>query len=138
MARGLADDVRVRRAADGTTVTLRHRVSRPVHLFQGHVAAAEPAVPMRAEGRSGGELLVVGDVDQDSAERLRENLLRLTDGGTTAVTVDLSSVSVLGSAGVQVLAEVLAWPVTCLELVASPGTAAQHVLETVGLPYRAG
>jgi ABC-type transporter Mla MlaB component len=66
---------------------------------------------------------------------LRVHLARASRGGVSGVRVDLTDVTVLASAGVQVLVQLIndGGPV---ELLAPMGTPAQHVLDLVRLPYR--
>ncbi|HYY00150.1 MAG TPA: STAS domain-containing protein [Mycobacterium sp.] len=57
--------------------------------------------------------------------------------GTFPLTLDLSTVTHMGSAGLRVLAEALERPRqhdTELGLIARPGTPAHHALMLVGLP----
>ena len=78
---------------------------------------------------------VRGPVDLTSADNFRASLRRFSRGGTTDLTVDLSEVTHLGSAGVQVLHEIHALDGAPLHLRAPSGSVAQHVLELVRLPY---
>jgi anti-anti-sigma regulatory factor len=81
---------------------------------------------------------VDGPVDSATADQLREELQLRTRGGTRPLTVDLTGVTHLASAGVAVLHEAgarTAAPGRPLLLYAPPGTPAQHVLSTVALPH---
>ena len=78
---------------------------------------------------------VSGSIDQVSADQFRVELMRSARGGMSDLTIDLSQVTYLGSAGVQVLHEVRALNGDTLKLLAPPGSVAQHVLELVRLPY---
>ena len=142
MARGLADELVIERAADGTTVRVGVDVARAAALFE----TVPPDIrrqpfPDELETLASGpqELRLAGALDVASSERLRHVLLRRSRGGWLPVTVDLSEVTVLDSAGVRVLHEAIGWRgdrEPAVELVAEPGSAAQHVLEMAGLPYR--
>lgn len=140
MARGFADDLRVDRTADGTRVTVRHALGRPVSMFRGkngtHRSRARE--DLRVVGHGGHRVSVHGVVDPLSAESLRTALMRSSRGGTASILVDLTGVSFLCSAGVQVLAEALGWSHgdAGVALAAAHDSPAQQVLETVGLPYR--
>jgi ABC-type transporter Mla MlaB component len=84
-------------------------------------------------------LALRGPLDQDAAGALRLVLQRAA-GGSHRVVVDLTEVTQLASAGVRVLYDVLNAPAVGpghLVLFAPPGSAAQHVLSLVRLPYRA-
>ena len=137
MADAFVDDLRIDRGEYGTTVVLRHRLSRPAQLLT--TAARVRPAPARTEPFGTNLLLepenrltVHGPVDVDTAPVLRAEVARASRGGTVPLVVDLSGVTHLASAGVQVLYEAVAGGPT---LVAPPGTVAQHVLATVALPY---
>jgi anti-sigma regulatory factor (Ser/Thr protein kinase) len=134
LAGGLVDDVHLETGPSGTRVTVRHRVGRPVRMYRNE-SGAQPRRPapdtFRTSDAGPGRVAVHGAVDHMTAGSLRDDLLLRARGGTSELVVDLTGVSFLGSAGVQVLAETLGWA----GLVAETGSAAQHVLQTVGLPY---
>jgi anti-sigma regulatory factor (Ser/Thr protein kinase)/anti-anti-sigma regulatory factor len=131
------------RGARGTVVTLRHRLRRPA------VLAAEPAaqVPAHAAdppfsvtaGLDGpaAQAVVSGRVDISTADRLAGQLLAASRGGTLPLTVDLSAVTQLASAGVRALYQVkqqLNDYHQELVLVAAPGSLADAALSLAGLP----
>jgi serine phosphatase RsbU (regulator of sigma subunit)/anti-sigma regulatory factor (Ser/Thr protein kinase)/ABC-type transporter Mla MlaB component len=131
----------------GTVVTLRHRLRRPAILARdasAHAAryAAEPpfAVDVGGDGgvpRAG----VCGPVDITSADRLARQLLSASRGGTLPLTVDLTRVTHLASAGVRALYQVreqLAAHRQKLTLIAAPGSSAGIVLRLVRLPHVTG
>lgn len=74
---------------------------------------------------------VLRTVDVTTAETLRRGPLEAGRGGSRALRVDLAEVTLLASAGVQVLFELA----DALALVAPAGSPAQHVLSRVGLPH---
>ncbi|MGY1688257.1 SpoIIE family protein phosphatase [Geodermatophilus sp. SYSU D00804] len=151
-------------AGAGTVVTLRHRLHRPAMLGSGVGRDAAPAarppfavdvasgdgVPgdgvLVGEAPGGGDggpasrdvrLRVSGPVDVTSVEALARQLAAASRGGVLPLTVDLSEVTLLASAGVQVLHRVrdqLAGHGHALTLVAPPGSAARAVLDLVHLP----
>ena len=138
MAGGFLDELRVERRGTGTEARGRHRVSHPAPLQRGTSRASGARGP-GARGRAaeiataGAVVRVSGAFDVHSADQLRRAVGRASLGGTRAVTVDLTDVDLLCSAGVQVLYEMqLSGGDT---LVAPMGSAAQHVLDLVGLPY---
>jgi serine phosphatase RsbU (regulator of sigma subunit)/anti-sigma regulatory factor (Ser/Thr protein kinase)/ABC-type transporter Mla MlaB component len=130
--------------ARGTVVTLRHCLRRPAILASdasAHAArhSSEPpfGVDMAGDGgvpRAG----VRGPVDINSADRLARQLLSASRGGTLSLTVDLTGVTHLASAGVRALYQVreqLAAHQQDLTLVAAPGSSAGIVLRIVRLPH---
>jgi anti-anti-sigma factor len=137
LARLLTDDLKVSAAASGTTVSVRLRALRPVTTYD---VGAEPEGivtlhPYRAE-EGDASIRVSGHVDAESADELRHALGRATRGTTSGLVVDLTGVTVLEGAGVQVLLEF--WR-GCrdngheLELRADAGSVAHDVLATAQL-----
>jgi anti-sigma regulatory factor (Ser/Thr protein kinase) len=128
------------RGSRGTVVTLRRRLSRPAQLGRaaGTRAAAGPGPPFRVDIPAAGRAVVCGAAGSSIAERLAGRLLAACRGGAIALTADLTDVTHLGSAAVQVLFLVrdrLAAHHRDLALVAMPGSAAAAVLDRVCLPY---
>ena len=131
----------------GTVVTLRHRLRRPAILASdasAHSASysSEPpfAVDIAGDG-SDAYAGVCGPVDITSADRLERQLLSASRGGTLPLTVDLTRVTRLASAGVRALYQVrerLAAHQQKLTLVAAPGSSAGIVLKLVRLPHVTG
>ncbi|MGY1833066.1 SpoIIE family protein phosphatase [Geodermatophilus sp. SYSU D01180] len=153
MAQQLTDSLHVQRGAGpagaGTVVTLRHRLHRPAMLGsdigRDAAPAARPpfAVDVAPGGGDGGpasrdvRLRVSGPVDVTSVEALDRQLAAASRGGVLPLTVDLSEVTLLASAGVQVLHRMrdqLAGHGRALTLVAPPGSTARAVLDLVHLP----
>ena len=134
----------------GTIVTLRHCLHRPA-MLASKASAVVPAglasVPFAAApvtaGLVGGSpvtMRVSGPVDVTTAERFVGRLLSACRAGVLPLTVDLTGVTILASAGVRVLYEVkdqLAAHGNALTLVTGPGSAAAAVLDVVRLPYTA-
>jgi anti-sigma regulatory factor (Ser/Thr protein kinase)/ABC-type transporter Mla MlaB component len=131
----------------GTVVTLRHRLRRPAILasdastHSAHFSSEPPfAVDIGGDGidpHAG----VCGPVDITSADRLERQLLSASRGGTLPLTVDLTRVTRLASAGVRALYQVrerLAAHQQKLTLVAAPGSSAGIVLKLVRLPHVGG
>ncbi len=134
------------RGTRGTMVTLRHRLTRPAILTP---AAGKPGlscdeVPFSVDAeseRAAARAAVRGAVDVFSAEEVTRELLAASRGGTLPLTVDLTGVSQLASAGVRALFEVrsqLAAHHQPMVLVAIPGSSAAFVLDLVQLPHRTG
>lgn len=142
MARGFADELEVRRSESGTRATLRHRPLRAVELLTASGGPTRPAAPFELRETEHPSLTVVelhGPVDRRSADELRRRLAHATRGGTRRIVLDLTGVTLLASAGVQVLCDELGPGRSdggALTLVAPLGSPAQHVLELVRLPYR--
>jgi serine phosphatase RsbU (regulator of sigma subunit)/anti-sigma regulatory factor (Ser/Thr protein kinase)/ABC-type transporter Mla MlaB component len=133
--------------ATGTVVTLRYRLRRPAILASDasrHAARYAPEPPFGVDlGGDGGvpHAGVCGPVDITCADRLARQLLSASRGGTLPLTVDLTGVTHLASAGVRALYQVreqLAAHQQDLTLVAAPGSSAGIVLELVRLPHVGG
>lgn len=143
LASELVDDVRIDRRPSGTTVRLRHRLSRAVTVSTSSVetplglADDEPFLAALTDVDDPDAVLVVrGPVDALGAVELREHLRSVTGNGTVSRTVDLSRVTLLASAAVQVLHEASNRSTAQrehLHLLAPRGSTAHHVLELVGL-----
>lgn len=134
LVRRFVDEFELEHDGTGTRARIRHRLSRPVTMLRG-VRRTPPEPPTRSFRLTadGDRIVVAGVVDRAAAIRLERVLARTSRGGTRPVEVDLSEVSLLTSAAVQVLAEARA--TSEVALIAVAGCPAQHVLELVGLPY---
>ena len=140
MTKALVDEFSVLPGGDsgGTVAELRQRLTRPARLLA--TANASPArLPRTHPGEVSVEqsqdvLRVSGEVDGAAAGTLRAMLVGTIGGGSLPAVVDLSDVTHLGSAGVQVLHE-LAGMGTQVTLRAPNGSVAQHVLSLVRLPF---
>lgn len=137
-------------AGRGTLVVLGHRPQRPV-VFDVDDGARSPAgrsadrtgdrVPFSADIQRPGtgsvpRVRVRGRVDVTTAEPFVDRLFTGCRGGVLSLTVDLSEVTFLGSAGVRALYRVreqLAVHGQRLTTVAVAGSPARGVLELVGL-----
>jgi serine phosphatase RsbU (regulator of sigma subunit)/anti-sigma regulatory factor (Ser/Thr protein kinase)/anti-anti-sigma regulatory factor len=138
MAQGLADELVVERRPRGTRARLRHRPSASPQFLSVSADADADLRPDRGPLEvtvDGTRLTVSGAVDQASASDLRRSIAHVTRGGTGEVLVDLTRVSTLASAGVQVLVEQMTRPGASIRLLAPMGSPAQHVLDVVQLPY---
>jgi anti-anti-sigma factor len=131
------------RGARGTVVTLRHRLRRPAVLVtepaaQAAAHSSDPPFSVTA-GLDGpvARATVRGPVNVSTAGRLAGQLLAASRGGTLPLTVDLSAVTQLASAGVRALYQVkeqLNDYHQELILVAAPGSLADATLSLAGLP----
>ena len=140
VAGSLVDRLTVLRGEEGTTVVLRHRLTRPVELLTPGVPSPPAPEPAAITDNVDG-LAVSGSLEGESGQELRGWLLRATAAGSRGLRLDLAGVSRLDGAAVAVLFEArerCARQGEALELTAPAGSPAQHVLATAGLPYRAG
>jgi anti-sigma regulatory factor (Ser/Thr protein kinase)/anti-anti-sigma regulatory factor len=134
----------VPRGTRGTMVTLRHRFRRPAILGTESSAHHRAHLSGRFAVESGladnaGLVVVRGPVDVFTAEQFTRELLAVSGGGTLPLTVDLTGVSRLASAGVSALfqvAEQLRVQLQDLTLIAAPGSDVATVLDVVCLKYR--
>jgi anti-anti-sigma factor len=142
MAEALVSEALVTRRADGTTASLTHRLSRPANFV------TDPMVSRSSYQRAinsefvslvgdAGHIIVSGDVDASSASTLDRQIAVESRSGVAPLTVDLSRVTHLGSAGVSTLAaardRAQRQGADCV-LVAPPGSPAHHVLSLVQIP----
>jgi anti-anti-sigma factor len=148
MVDGLVEELLLEHPADATTASFTLLPTRPARLLTTGTFTAVPA--HRAEEPGGelvvdepapGRLRVAGPVDIVTAGRLSARLMHASAAGTRSVTVDLSGVTHLASAGVSVLYQAdhrtLANDAE-LRLVAPGGSPAQQILTLVGLPHETG
>jgi anti-anti-sigma factor len=142
MAEALVSQSQVSHRADGTTATLTHRLSRPANFV------TDPLVSRATYRRTidnefvslvgeAGRIVVSGDVDANTAPTLDRQIAVESRSGIASLTIDLSAVTHLGSAGVSALAaardRARRQGGDCV-LVAPPGSPAHHVLSLVQIP----
>jgi anti-anti-sigma factor len=146
MAEALVSEARITHGADGTTASLTHRLSRPANFVTDTtVSRAAHPQPVNSEFVSlvdeAGRIVVSGDVDSVTASTLDRQIAVESRSGIAPLTIDLSGVTQLGSAGVSALAAALDRAHTqggdCV-LIAPPGTPAHHVLSLVQMPIASG
>lgn len=142
LADALLTDTQVVTSDSGTTARLTHRLYRPARI------GTDPGiVPVAAQQRVATELVITvvdegrltvsGDIDNASVSTFAGRISRESRAGTVALTIDLSEVSHLGSAGLRALSAALDRSRrhgTHLTLIASPGSPAHHVLTLTQLP----
>lgn len=128
--------------ARGTVVAMRHRLRRqpmlaPLAVGPAARMAYPPfAVELTAPG-SAPCVRVAGPVDLTTAGRLENGLLTASLAGVLPLSVDLSAVTILTSAGVRVLYQVasqLAAHGRELTLISEPGSPAAALLDLARLP----
>ncbi|WP_433825059.1 SpoIIE family protein phosphatase [Actinoplanes sp. CA-015351] len=137
----LVQSLRVDPGPTGTVATVRHPLTRPARLlasFDDVVAPVPPPAELVISELPGGDEARVrldGPIDAASAAQARQDLLRRSRGGTVPMTVDLSGVTHLASAGVSALHLVAEshHDDAPLTLVALPGSPARQILDLVGL-----
>ncbi|OBA63238.1 PAS domain S-box protein [Mycobacterium sp. 1100029.7] len=146
MAEALVSQALVTRGDNGTTASVRHRLSRPANFVTDTIVSR--AVHRRAVDnefasvvRDAGHIVVSGDVDSNTASTLDRQIAVESRSGIAPLTVDLSGVTHLGSAGVSALAAALdrarRQGGSCV-LIAPPGSPAQHILSMVQIPVVSG
>jgi anti-anti-sigma factor len=143
----LVETLRVVPAATGTVATVTHPLTRPAHVLTGVNPVGAPRLPPGSDGvllieqpdDDGSRITVKGDIDATTAEHLQQELLHRTRGGNLPLSVDLTGVTHLSSAGVAALHHVVERHRTGnaeLDLHAAAGSPAEIVLTLVGLPRR--
>jgi ABC-type transporter Mla MlaB component len=152
MAGTMVDDLRIEHGDGGTTATVTHRLADPARLLDADGIAP---VPPPGRDRADPELLLIlvqpdgpppairldGPVTTLTSGMMARELRRLTGNGTRDLTVDLTGVTVLASAGIAVLQHATALSREHghqLRLHAPVGSVAQHVLSLVAIPHDTG
>ena len=146
MAEAVVYRAHVTHGPGGTTASLTHRLSRPANFVTDTlVSRADQQRPMNSEFVSvvtePGRIVVSGDVDSNSASTLDRQIAVESRSGVAPLTIDLSAVTHLGSAGVSALAAArdrAQRQGSEYVLVAPPGSPAHHVLSLVQLPVAGG
>jgi serine phosphatase RsbU (regulator of sigma subunit)/anti-sigma regulatory factor (Ser/Thr protein kinase)/anti-anti-sigma regulatory factor len=144
MAAALVDDLQVVGRPTGTRVTLTHVAERAATLLTGHFGTdSEHVGEFDLDESSEGErttVVATGELDLAATSELESSLLSAPRGAGSELVVDLSEVTLLCSAAVQVLSEALSRDDRVGHgrtiLVAQVGTPAQRVLDLVRLPHR--
>ncbi len=146
MAEALVTESHVTHGSEGTTATLTHRLSRPATFVSDSVvsrvsfqrAVDSEFVSLVADN---GRIVVRGEVDSHTASTLDRQIAVESRSGVASLTIDLSAVTHLGSAGVSALAaardRARRQGADCV-LVAPPGSPAHHVLSLVQIPVSGG
>ncbi|GAB2575404.1 hypothetical protein Aab01nite_14420 [Paractinoplanes abujensis] len=143
LAAQLTASLKVDHDSSGTFARLTKPLNRPARLLDTPAGAA-PVPPahspeFRITELPGGDetrVRIEGPIDVSTAALTRQELLRRSRGGTMPMTVDLSAVTHLSSAGVSALHHVAgqhAIQEAPLVLDAAPGTPAQLILALVTL-----
>ena len=147
MVAHLIDTLEFDRAEHGTTAVITHTLTRPARLLTSEdfapSAAPRPVDPdpflvLDQPSAPQPRVRVDGPVDTSTAPSLEEQLQRATVAGTRSLTLDLTGVTHLGSAGVDVLhrlAQQNTTHHTDLRLYAPAGSPAHAILDLVRLPH---
>ncbi|OBH11444.1 SpoIIE family protein phosphatase [Mycobacterium sp. E1747] len=146
MAEALVSHAHVSHGPGGTTASVTHRLSRPANFVADTIVSRgnQPKsvnsefVSLVAEP---GRIVVSGDVDSTTASTLDRQIAVESRSGVAPLTIDLSAVTQLGSAGVSALAAArdrAQRQGSEYVLVAPPGSPAHHVLSLVQLPVAGG
>ncbi|WP_412750759.1 SpoIIE family protein phosphatase [Krasilnikovia sp. M28-CT-15] len=149
LADQLVDSVRLRPSAHGTTAEIRHCLSTPGRLLTLDEVSAGAPVPRPTHDPdlllildepygAGPRVRVDGPVTAATAGQLAADLQRMTRHGTRPLTVDLTGVTLLSSAGVAVLQAALHRSRDHdgrLCLYAAAGSPAQHILALTALAH---
>ena len=149
MAEALVSRAHLTYGPDGTTATLTHRLSRPANFVTDTLVSRSTYqravdcefVSLVGSGELAGRIVVSGDVDSNTASTLDRQIAVQSRSGIAPLTIDLSAVTHLGSAGVSALTaardRARRQGGDCV-LVAPPGSTAHHVLSLVQLPFVTG
>ena len=146
MAEALVSHAVVRHDDNGTTATLTHPLSRPANFVTDTtVTRATHQQAINSEFISfigdAGRIVVSGDIDSTTAPTLDRQIAVESRSGIAPLTIDLSGVTHLGSAGVKALAaardRARRQGGDCV-LLAPPGSTAYHVLSLVQIPVASG
>jgi anti-anti-sigma factor len=146
MAEALVSRAHITHGADGTTASLTHRLSRQANFVADSLvsrATGRRAVSSEfaSEVIEPGRIVISGEVDSNTASILDRQIAVESRSGIAPLTIDLSGVTHLGSAGVSALAAARARARrqgTEFVLVAPPGSPAHHILSLVQIPVVSG
>jgi anti-anti-sigma factor len=146
MAGALVTESHVTHGPEGTTATIAHRLAQPAHFVTDTVigrASRQRAIDSDFISlvADAGHIVVRGEVDSNTASTLDRQIAVESRSGLASLTIDLSAVTHLGSAGVSALMaardRARKQGGDCV-LVAPPGSPAHHVLSLVQLPVTGG
>jgi anti-anti-sigma factor len=146
MAEALVSEAQITHGADGTTASLIRRLSRPANFVTDTtVSRGNHLRPASSEFVSlvgePGHIVVSGEIDSTTASTLDRQIAVESRSGIAPLTIDLSGVTHLGSAGVSALAaardRARRQGGDCV-LIAPAGSPAHHVLSLVQMPVVSG
>lgn len=142
LVRQLVDTLDIERSPHGTRACIRHTVHRRAGLLERATPAARPDPEHFDVWTNGGPqptVTLVGPLDATHAAEVKAHVdLALTEAAAVA-TVDLTDVTLLASAGVNLLFHLTEQAQALgrrIDIIAPNGSPAQHILTLVRLPYR--
>jgi serine phosphatase RsbU (regulator of sigma subunit)/anti-sigma regulatory factor (Ser/Thr protein kinase)/anti-anti-sigma regulatory factor len=148
MTTELVDALHIDHGEHGTTVTLTHRLSRPARLLSAGALGAsrypapnvsgEPFLLLDQPSAPRPRLRGAGPVDASPAPSVSAGVRMATAGGTRSLTLDLTGVTYLASAGIATLYRLAALSRdnnSELRFYAPPGSPADMILTLVQLPH---
>jgi anti-anti-sigma factor len=146
MAEALVSEAQITHGADGTTASLMRRLSRPANFVTDTtVSRGTHQRPVSSEFVSlvgePGHIVVSGEIDSTTASTLDRQIAVESRSGIAPLTIDLSGVTHLGSAGVSALAAArdrARRQGGDYVLIAPAGSPAHHVLSLVQMPVVSG
>jgi anti-anti-sigma regulatory factor len=129
----LADDLDIDRGPDGTRVRFRLPAPPADPARPGRRAGAprDPGAPAQVRELPGRRFAVTGDVDTGGRDAVAPVLLAAVGSGP--LTVDLTAVRHLSSAGVALLAQLAALAGPALSVVVAAGSVPARVCALTGL-----
>jgi anti-anti-sigma factor len=138
MMRSLADTMDVTPSPTGTIVRLCFRLTHATVFSDAtnDTTSARLVEPEFATSLRHGDapvLVVSGPVDAITEQALRKTMLSSSRGGALPLTLDLTEVTHLASAGVQLLHEFNEWAID--HVIAPPHTPAHQILALTGLGH---
>lgn len=142
LVRQLVDSLQIERSTHGTTACIRRHVHRPAGLLGRpgpHTGADPEHFDVWAQDGPEPVVSLIGPLDATNIVEAAAYLGLAVTEAAAVVTVDLSRVTLLASAGVDLLFRVTEQVHALglrIDLVAPNGCPAQHVLALVRLPYR--
>lgn len=146
LAAELVDGFTLTPGPTGTTATLRRRLRRPAPLLTGTDTTPTAGALFGEDDFAAytppdrhGTVVVRGPVTPNTVEALRDVVQVESRAGTQPLTLDLTLVTHLSSAGVHLVQQAMAEAEghgNELTLLALPRTPAHQILQLVGLPLR--
>jgi anti-anti-sigma factor len=140
--RSCMDSVEIDHSGTGTTVLMERQLSQPVVIGEYNEDPGGPSVDRydltltRSQGTVGPVVTVVGPVDIVTVDELRRAMRTAGQAGLLPLTLDLSAVTILASAGVHALHEQCEEALASgsrLRVIAPPRSASRDVLAFSGL-----
>ncbi len=144
MTKGLIDELVVEGGEDGTHARIRHRLARPLQVERSQPSDDEQEPePLEVTHTELGTVRLAGAFGHDDLDRIGAELLLASRGGTLAIDVDLTRVSVISAAGLHLLREMVrpgpeGSPTSALVTLHAPtGSAAHAELDRAGIAHDA-